>query len=119
MTAPRHFAAFISYRHLDNTDEDRRWAEWLHHWIESYRVPRSLVGAKGEFGAIPARVSPVFRDEWEMRGGGELSELIEEGLRGSDCLIVLCSPRSATSPWVLDEVEKFKALGKRSALSQS
>ncbi len=112
VTAPRHFAAFISYRHLDNTDEGRRWAEWLHHWIESYRVPRSLVGAMGEFGAIPARVSPVFRDEWEMRGGGELSELIEEGLRGSDCLIVLCSPRSATSHWVLDEVKKFKALGK-------
>lgn len=67
---PRRFAAFISYRHLDNTDEDRRWAEWLHHWIESYRVPPSLVGTAGEFGIIPARVAPVFRDEWEMRGGG-------------------------------------------------
>lgn len=109
---PRRFAAFISYRHLDNTDEGRRWAEWLHHWIESYRVPRSLVGLGGEFGAIPARVAPVFRDEWEMRGGGDLRALIEEGLRGSDCLIVLCSPHSAVSPWVLDEVEKFKALGK-------
>jgi WD40 repeat protein len=110
--SPRRFAAFISYRHLDNTDEGRRWAEWLHHWIESYRVPRPLVGAEGEFGSVPPRVAPVFRDEWEMRGGGELAMLIEEGLRGSECLIVLCTPRSAVSPWVIDEVTKFKALGK-------
>ncbi|WP_166442656.1 hypothetical protein [Phragmitibacter flavus] len=41
-TPQRRFAAFISYRHLDNTDEGRRWAEWLHHWIESYRLPRRL-----------------------------------------------------------------------------
>ena len=64
IAAPRRFAAFISYRHMDNSDEGRRWAEWLHHWIESYRVPRSLVGATGEFGDIPARVTPAFYDEW-------------------------------------------------------
>ncbi len=60
----RRYSAFISYRHADNTQEGRRWAEWLHRALEV-----------------------------------------------SDYLIVLCSPRSAVSPWVSKEVEAFKELG--------
>ncbi|TLD71686.1 hypothetical protein FEM03_05985 [Phragmitibacter flavus] len=52
----------------------------------SFATP--LIGTLGEFGVIPPRVAPVFRDEWELRGGGDLKALTEEGLRGSECLIV-------------------------------
>lgn len=30
----RRYSAFISYRHADNTQEGRRWAEWLHRGLE-------------------------------------------------------------------------------------
>lgn len=29
----RRYSAFISYRHADNTQEGRRWAEWLHRAV--------------------------------------------------------------------------------------
>ena len=31
------YAAFISYRHLEN---DRKWAKWLHSALERYRFPK-------------------------------------------------------------------------------
>jgi|GEM_PF-5391862 len=109
---PRQYAAFISYRHLNNVAEARRWADWLHRWIEDYRVPPSLVGSQGLFGEVPARVAPVFRDELEMHGGGGLKDVIDEALHHSTALIVICSPLSAVSPWVIDEIRVFKELGR-------
>ncbi|HSH95164.1 MAG TPA: hypothetical protein VK968_13515 [Roseimicrobium sp.] len=38
----RRYTAFISYRHADNTQEGRRWAEWLHRALERYVVPPDL-----------------------------------------------------------------------------
>ena len=59
MLAPARprFAAFISYSH-----RDMDCARWLHKAIETYRVPRALVGTQGDFGAVPPRLRPVFRD---------------------------------------------------------
>jgi len=45
----RYFA-FISYSH-----RDRRWGDWLHRALETYRVPRKLVGTEGRDGAVPTR----------------------------------------------------------------
>jgi len=39
----RRYSAFISYRHADNTQEGRRWAEWLHRGLERYVVPPDLI----------------------------------------------------------------------------
>ncbi|MDF1816423.1 MAG: hypothetical protein P1V20_29755 [Verrucomicrobiales bacterium] len=35
---------FISYRHVDNREQDRKWASWIHQEIERYEVPAELVG---------------------------------------------------------------------------
>lgn len=40
----RRYSSFISYRHADNTQEGRRWAEWLHRGLERYTVPPDLIG---------------------------------------------------------------------------
>jgi hypothetical protein len=37
--AQRRYCAFVSYRHADNVQEGRRWAEWLHRGLERYVVP--------------------------------------------------------------------------------
>ena len=56
--------AFISYSH-----RDKRWAEWLHSQLETYRIPRRLVGTPGRDGAVPARLFPIFRfDDAEVFG---------------------------------------------------
>lgn len=73
---PRRFAAFISYRHLDNAEEGRRWASWLHWALENYRVPEALRGKRRRNGhLIPSHLYPVFRDEEELNTARPLEEL--------------------------------------------
>jgi len=110
---PRTFRAFISYRHLDNRGEGRRWAEWLQRFLESYRVPEPLRQQRSQAGEeLPTSLYPVFRDEEELAPGGQLGEKIEDALQRSNWLIVLCSPHSANSPWVNAEIRRFQELGK-------
>ncbi len=51
------YRAFISYSH-----SDEGWAKWLHRSLETYRVPKHLVGTETAFGPVPERFAPVFRD---------------------------------------------------------
>lgn len=104
---------FISYRHLDNRDEHRNWATWLHQQIEHYEVPAELVGTPNDSGEpIPARIYPVFRDEDSLAADAHLGEEIREALLGSKTMLVICSPRSATSPYVESEIKYFQELGR-------
>ncbi|MEM8942088.1 MAG: toll/interleukin-1 receptor domain-containing protein, partial [Pseudomonadota bacterium] len=96
------YKAFLSYSH-----EDRRWANWLHRRLETYRVPRRLVGQSGSLGEIPARLSPVFRDREELPSSADLSQEIDSALAASETLIVICSPNAAKSRWVNAEIEAF------------
>ena len=43
--------AFLSYSHTD-----RQWGDWLHKALETYRVPKRLIGQESRDGKIPARV---------------------------------------------------------------
>ncbi|MGO8697050.1 MAG: toll/interleukin-1 receptor domain-containing protein [Limisphaerales bacterium] len=109
----RRYRAFLSYRHADNAQEGRRWAEWLHRSLERYVVPTDLVGSPNQLGElIPESLYPIFRDEDELPAEADLAAGIRRALEQSDCMIVLCSPRSALSPWVRQEVRQFKELGK-------
>ena len=87
-----HYKAFISYCHADQD-----LAAWLHRALESYRVPRRLVGTVGLHGAVPNRLRPIFRDREELSSSADLSETIKEALAASDSLIVVCSPRAVRS----------------------
>lgn len=99
--------AFISYSHTD-----REWGDWLHKTLETYRVPRRLVGRESRDGVIPPRLFPIFRDREELPVSADLSTNINESLRESRYLIVVCSPRSAASRWVGEEIKTFKRLGR-------
>ena len=113
----RRYCAFISYRHTDNSQEGRRWAEWLHRALERFVVPPDLAGTSNQRGEIvPASLYPIFRDEDELPANADLATGIRAALELSDHLIVLCSPRSAVSPWVRKEVREFKELGRSDRL---
>lgn len=99
--------AFISYSH-----RDKAWGRWLHKALETYRVPKRLVGMPTAAGKIPSRLSPVFRDRDELPTTSDLGSAIEEALRQSRCLIVICSPEAAQSRWVNEEVLAFQRLGR-------
>jgi tetratricopeptide (TPR) repeat protein len=101
------YRAFICYSH-----RDQRWARWLHNALESYRVPRRLVGETTAAGIVPARLSPIFRDREELPSASDLSEKINEALAQSANLIVICSPDAAKSRWVDAEIRAFKRLGR-------
>jgi tetratricopeptide (TPR) repeat protein len=100
------YRAFISYCH-----EDARWAGWLHRQLEGYRLPRRLRGSDGEFGPLPERLSPIFRDRDDLASSGELGERIQAALADSAALIVICSPAAARSHWVNQEILSFKRTG--------
>jgi tetratricopeptide (TPR) repeat protein len=106
MSAP-HYKAFISYSHRDEP-----WARWLQHALESYRVPRRLVGQPGSHGPIPARLNPVFRDREDLSSAADLSAQIKQELDRSESLVVICSPSAVASPWVSEEIRYFQSRGK-------
>jgi eukaryotic-like serine/threonine-protein kinase len=101
------YRAFISYSH-----KDARWARWLHRSLEGYRIPTRLRGSVGEFGPLPDRLLPMFRDREDLASAGNLSPKIEAALADSEALIVVCSPDAARSPWVEGEVLRFKRSGR-------
>ena len=103
--AKQHYFAFLSYSHADQVT-----AEWLHEALENFRVPRKLVGRLTENGAVPRRLTPVFRDRGELAASDDLSEEIEEALAGSRFMIVLCSPAAVASRWANAEIATFKRL---------
>ena len=98
--------AFISYSHADE-----EWAKWLHKSLETYRVPRKLVGRKTPHGEIPKRLFPIFRDRDELPGASDLGGKLTEALTHSRNLIVICSPKSAVSKWVNEEIKTYKSIG--------
>jgi tetratricopeptide (TPR) repeat protein len=101
------YKAFISYSH-----QDRDWSAWLQRALESYRVPKRLVGSRGEFGTVTARLAPVFRDREDLSSASDLTSKVKESLESSESLIVICSPAAAQSLWVNEEIRYFRSLGR-------
>jgi TIR domain-containing protein len=97
--------AFISYSHRDATV-----AAALQRAIETYHIPRRLVGRSSRMGAVPAYLKPVFRDRNELQAGADLKATVREALRESRYLIAVCSPDAVRSPWVNEEILEFKRL---------
>lgn len=94
-----HYSAFISYsRH------DSRLARWLQSALESYRMPRRLVGTPTPRGPVADRFQPVFLDLSELTVAPDLLDELSAALGASQYLIVLCTPRAAASEWVNREI---------------
>jgi tetratricopeptide (TPR) repeat protein len=107
MAGDYKYFAFISYSHADEAV-----CRWLHRALETYRVPKRLVGRATEFGPVPPRLVPLFRDRDELSGAAELGTRITAALEASQHLIVICSPAAARSRWVDEEIRTFKRLGR-------
>jgi len=99
----QHYFAFLSYSH-----QDQALADWLEDQLEKFRVPRHLVGRITDYGAVPRKLTPIFRDLKELPASGDLGSEIKAALLASRFLIVLCSPGAARSRWTNAEVEAFK-----------
>lgn len=99
------YRAFISYSHTD-----QGWARRLHRMLETYRVPRHLVGTETDKGKVPARLAPIFRDTDDLPAATDLSDAVRDALARTDTLIVVCSPSAATSRWVNEEIVTFRQL---------
>lgn len=106
MDAYRYWA-FISYSHSDEA-----WAKWLHKAIETYGIPARLLRHNTPVGPAPRRFFPIFRDRDELPSSPELGGVIRDALAASRWLIVICSPNSARSRWVDEEVRHFKSLNR-------
>jgi Flp pilus assembly protein TadD len=107
MISEFRYRAFISYSHSDEV-----WAKWLHKSLETYRVPKHLVGTETEFGPVPERFAPVFRDREELATATSLGDTLVRALEQSAFQIVICSPAAAKSRWVNEEILTFKRMGR-------
>ncbi|MDL2272567.1 TIR domain-containing protein [Desulfovibrio sp. OttesenSCG-928-I05] len=98
------YDAFISYRH---GGLDGQVAERLHAMLETFRVPGDIAAKCGK-----KRIARVFRDREELPTSSDLSGSIDDALRESEFLILICSRRTCQSRWVLQEVDRFIELGR-------
>jgi len=104
---PFKFRAFLSYAHRDGAAGEK-----LHKDLEQYAIPVELAGKLGRHGLIPKKLRPIFRDRYDLEAGHSLGEQVREALRLSEALIVICSPNSAKSSYVDQEIRIFKSLGR-------
>ena len=95
------YDAFISYRH---TDLDKYVAEKIHKYLEEFKLPK---GIKNKKSLKKTRIERVFRDKEELTITNNLEDPIIQALKGSEYLIVICSPRTKESVWCRKEIEKF------------
>ena len=97
------YFAFISY-----SSKDVGWGKKLQRKLEHYRMPATLCS---EHGWERTPIKPVFFAPTDIQPGG-LTEELQERLKASRNLIVICSPNSASSEWVGKEIEFFHQLGR-------
>lgn len=97
------YFAFISYN-----SHDTSWGKRLQRKLEGYRMPATLCS---EHGWERKPIKPVFFAPTDIQPGGLTAEL-QERLRASRNLIVICSPHSAKSEWVGKEIAFFHSLGR-------
>lgn len=98
--------AFISYSH-----HDARVARLLVDRLRRALVPRErrrdIIGASSHF-------QPVYLDAIEAPAAARLDEGLQQSLRASAKLIVLCSPFAVQSEHVANEIRYFQQIGRAS-----
>ncbi len=97
------YFAFISYN-----SKDIVWGKRLQKKLEGYRIPSTLCS---EHNWDRKPIKPVFFAPTDIQPG-ELTAELQERLKASRNLIVICSPDSAKSKWVGKEIEYFSSLGR-------
>lgn len=93
------YAAFISYARCDEPVAKR-----LQRRLETFSIHKSIQTDERP------QLRPIFRDRTELAAHGSIGNAIQDGLRNSRCLIVLCSPAAKASKWVGEEIRLFREL---------
>ena len=97
------YFAFISYNW-----KDTKWGKRVQRKLENYRLPTAICRQQG-WKRKPMK--PVFFAPTDIQPGG-LSEELKGRLKASKYLVVICSPNSAQSNWVGQEIVYFHELGR-------
>ena len=97
------YYAFISYSH-----KDKETAKELRTQLKSYHILPDLLKANPD---LPEKFN-VFMDESNLVAKGTLKKALHANLEKSKYLILICSPNSAKSEYVNDEVEYFIKTGR-------
>ncbi|MDA0681188.1 MAG: toll/interleukin-1 receptor domain-containing protein, partial [Proteobacteria bacterium] len=111
MSTEYKYRAFISYSH-----KDEKWASWLHKALETFKVPKYLIGQTTTAGIVPEKMGKVFRDREELSSSHSLGTELTQALKDSACQIVICSPNAANSHWTNEEILTYKRLGRESRI---
>ena len=92
------YDVFFSYRHKPL---DSQLTQTVFNMLESYRLPESL-RRQGY-----TDIQRAFRDTEELPVSRILTNTIDEALRSTNCLVVVCSTDTPSSEWVDREVMEF------------
>ncbi|MBR5509060.1 MAG: TIR domain-containing protein [Lachnospiraceae bacterium] len=93
------YDAFISYRHVP---EDIKIAKEIQHQLEHMHIPGNLAKQIGK-----KKIGRIFRDKEELPITSDIAQDIQEALRNSEFLIVICSVHTSESQWVQREIASF------------
>jgi tetratricopeptide (TPR) repeat protein len=94
------YEVFLSYRHKPR---DNKICKKTHTLLETFKPPIRYKKAD---------IKRVFRDDAELPAAGVLSDTIDEALKSSRILLVICSKETPESQWVDKEVRTFIELGR-------
>lgn len=98
------YYAFISYSH-----RDKKIAKKLQRRLEHYHLPAAVRKSNPD---LPKKLSPIFIDDSDLVGVGTLKTALQANLDRSNYIILICSPSSAKSEYVNDEIEYFISQGR-------
>ena len=98
-----NYDVFLSYRHrpLDGVITQK-----VFNALESYKLPKAIRKKGYE------DIRRVFRDTEELAVSKILTETIDDALRSTNCLVVVCTTDAPLSPWVDREVSMFIRMGR-------
>jgi tetratricopeptide (TPR) repeat protein len=97
------YRAFIAYTHADVG-----WAKWLHGWLESFRGDKDLIW-RDATGTLHRTLRPLYRDPGDVTVGQTPTQQTLAALEASRALIVICSPASAQSSYVAEQIRLFRS----------
>lgn len=104
MEQTKKYNAFISYKH---SEPDIYIATQIQKKLERFKLPKSL---RKKYPKERWKINRIFRDQDELTLADNLSEEIDEALKDSEYLIIICTPRLKASEWCKRESEVFKDL---------
>lgn len=93
------YNAFISYRHAP---VDAQVAKEIQQQLERFVIPAAIQERYGI-----KKIERIFKDQEELELTSDLAAQLDENLRNSEYLIVICSPSYLESHWCLQEIDHF------------